>query len=159
VRDEFKRQRKIYWLHKRMQVAAELQRGFMVAYRKSVELNRDAWKDAKEQADRRLRFIEGINHTCPNCGTKTVEVNPTKDYIGRCCICDMEFSFFALEEMRRRGNLDIGITRRMESLQSELSRVNETLRRAVNSVCTCGGGSPEDGCPACKVWHLMEAKP
>ena len=46
-----------------------------------------------------------------------------------------------------------------ESLKSELALVKarETrFREATNECCTCGGGSPDDGCPACKVWHLME---
>ena len=31
----------------------------------------------------------------------------------------------------------------------------EQLRRAVNACCTCGGGDPNGGCPACQVWHLL----
>lgn len=29
------------------------------------------------------------------------------------------------------------------------------LREAVDLACTCGGGGPGDGCPACEVWHMM----
>ena len=34
--------------------------------------------------------------------------------------------------------------------------VSSDLRDAVNAACTCGGGGPDDGCPACKVWHRMQ---
>lgn len=30
------------------------------------------------------------------------------------------------------------------------------LNHAVNENCTCGGGGPDDGCPACRVWHAMQ---
>lgn len=35
----------------------------------------------------------------------------------------------------------------------------ESLRRTVNSACTCGGCGPDDpdACPACLVWHRMRA--
>jgi hypothetical protein len=31
----------------------------------------------------------------------------------------------------------------------------ESLREVVNDVCTCGGGGPGDGCPACELWHRV----
>ena len=29
------------------------------------------------------------------------------------------------------------------------------IAEAVNEACTCGGGGPDDGCPACKVFHAI----
>lgn len=34
----------------------------------------------------------------------------------------------------------------------------EQFREAVNSSCTCGGGGPDEGCPACQVWHKIVAE-
>lgn len=30
------------------------------------------------------------------------------------------------------------------------------LNHAVNDNCECGGKGPDDGCPACRVWHAMQ---
>lgn len=30
------------------------------------------------------------------------------------------------------------------------------LRLAVHANCTCGGGDPETGCPACQAWHAIQ---
>ena len=31
----------------------------------------------------------------------------------------------------------------------------QLLSEAVTEHCTCGGGGPTEGCPACKVWHSL----
>lgn len=33
----------------------------------------------------------------------------------------------------------------------------DQIRTAVNASCTCGGGGPDDCCPACAVWHTLGA--
>ena len=45
-------------------------------------------------------------------------------------------------------------------LKREIERLKEKLRCACNSLCSCGGGGPEDEhtCDVCKVWHRMMAK-
>jgi len=49
----------------------------------------------------------------------------------------------AAREGAREHDRSVALVRRFET----------ALRSAVNEHCTCGGGSPDDGCPACKVWH------
>ncbi len=41
----------------------------------------------------------------------------------------------------------------------ETSRERERLRRIVRAVCACGGRPAADplACPACLVWHCVEA--
>lgn len=38
-------------------------------------------------------------------------------------------------------------------LVADRERFNKALGDAVTAHCTCGGGSPDDGCAACKVYH------
>lgn len=33
----------------------------------------------------------------------------------------------------------------------------DELREACNEACDCGGGEPEDCCPACEVWHRLKS--
>jgi len=76
-----------------------------------------------------LRMIKGLNYTCPNCGTKTVEVVIGNDMKGKCAICLMEFSLPLLDDLRRSGKLDLGITARMESLSEKNRSLTERLTR------------------------------
>jgi len=36
---------------------------------------------------------------------------------------------------------------------SGLRRIERRLTEAINARCTCGGGSPDDGCQWCRLWH------
>jgi hypothetical protein len=57
------------------------------------------------------------------------------------------------------GSLAV-VTERAIQAENELDRIKENMRRACNSLCSCGGGGPEDDhtCDVCKVWHRTMAK-
>ena len=35
-------------------------------------------------------------------------------------------------------------------------KLYEILRQSVNNRCSCGGGGPSEGCPACQVYHDVQ---
>ena len=43
----------------------------------------------------------------------------------------------------------------VERLYTDTSKHATALALAVNAHCTCGGGKPDDGCTACKVYHAI----
>ena len=38
---------------------------------------------------------------------------------------------------------------------SDLRGLHRLINAAVNEHCTCGGGGPDDGCAACKIFHAV----
>ncbi len=96
--------------------------------------------------ERNLRMIEGRNYPCPNCGTKTVEPDINGMVKGKCVVCLMEFSLPLLDDLRRNGNVDLGITERIESLRKENRCLNERLRRLQQYIHNLGVCVPPEWC-------------
>ena len=96
-----------------------------------------AWKKIRG-LENQIKFLEGCHYPCPSCGTKSVEPDLKEGMRGTCRVCLMEFSIPLLDDLRQQGKIDIGVTKRIESLNAENSRLREQLTRLQQHVHRLG---------------------
>lgn len=91
--------------------------------------------------------------------TASFEVDRVRSHRGPrnnhiCVLSDYEYCEY-LDQDEQKANVQFiaNAPADIDWLVADRERFNKALGDAVTAHCTCGGGSPDDGCAACKVYH------